>query len=162
MNLGFPSYIYYLSLFILILTLAKFIFSRYIQFAKNFNLTSTPNQRSVHFGKVFTGGGIVIATVLLVAVVVLDSLDFVEFTQISALIGTSILIASVGFYDDFNEINAFQKYIILTFLVLMTVYSSFLSEDFEGISTNLNGFLGFYEIGLFQDFYLQLLCIYLL
>ena len=162
MSLGFPSYLYYIGLFILIVILSKFIFSRYIQFAQNFNLTNTPNQRSVHSGKVFTGGGIVNATVLLVAVVVLDSLDFVEFTQISALIGTSILIAAVGFYDDFNEINAFQKYIILTFLVLMTVYSSFLTEEFEGIITNLNGFLGFMKLVLFQDFYLQLLCIYLL
>ncbi len=152
MNLGFPSYIYYLGLFILILILSKFIFSRYIRFAKNFNLTNTPNQRSVHIGKVFTGGGIVIATALLVAVVVLDSLDFVEFTQISPLIGTSILIAAVGFYDDFNEINAFQKYIILTFLVLMTAYSSYLTEDFEGIITNLHGFLGFYEIGFMPGF----------
>ncbi len=152
MNLGFPLYLYYIILFILIIILSKFIFSRYLRFAHNFNLTNTPNQRSVHYGKVFTGGGIVIATVLLVAVVVLDSLDFVEFTQISALIGTSILIAAVGFYDDFNEINAFQKYIILTFLVLMTVYSSFLTEDFDGIITNLNGFLGFYEIGFIPGF----------
>ena len=89
---------------------------------------------------------------MLVAVVVLDSLDFVEFTQISALIGTSILIAAVGFYDDFNEINAFQKYIILTFLILMTVYSSLLSDDYGMIITNLEGFLGFYEIGLIPGF----------
>ena len=34
----------------------------------------------------------------------------------------------------------------------MTVYSSFLSDDFEGIITNLNGFLGFYEIGIVPGF----------
>ena len=152
MSLGFPLYLYYISLFILVIILSKFIFSRYLRFALNFNLINTPNQRSVHTNKVFTGGGIVIATVLLVAVVVLDSLDFVKFTQISPLIGTSILIAAIGFYDDFNEINAFQKYIILTFLVLMTVYSSFLSEDYEGIIINLNGFLGFNEIGILPGF----------
>ena len=152
MNLGFPLLLYYVGLSILILILTKFIFTRYLQFARNFNLVNQSNERSAHKGKVFTGGGIVLATVLLVAVVVLDSLDFVEFTQISPLIGTSILIASVGFYDDFNEINAFQKYIILTFLVLMTVYSSFLNENFDGIITNLNGFLGFYEIGFIPGF----------
>ena len=81
----------------------------------------------------------VISTVLLVAVVVLDSLDFVEFTRFLLLLG-SILIAAVGFYDDFNEINAFQKYIILTFLVLMTVYSSLLSDDYEGIVANVMDF----------------------
>ncbi len=152
MSLGFLSYIYYLGLFFLIIILSRFVFTRYLQFAQNFNLVNTPNERSAHKGKVFTGGGMVIATVLLVAVVVLDSLDFVEFTQISPLIGTSILIAAVGFYDDFNEINAFQKYIILTFLILMTVYSSFLSDDYEGIITNLNGFLGIYEIGIVPGF----------
>ncbi len=152
MSLGFPSYLYYTGLFFLVLILSKFIFARYLQFARNFNLINESNERSAHKGKVFTGGGMVVATVLLVAVVVLDSLDFVEFTQISSLIGTSVLIAAVGFYDDFNEINAFQKYIILTFLVLMTVYSSFLTEDFEGIITNLNGFLGIYDIGIIPGF----------
>ena len=152
MNLGFPVFLYYVGLFVLVLILTKFIFTRYLQFARNFNLVNTPNQRSVHHGKVFTGGGMVVATVLLVAVVVLDSLEFVEFTQISPLIGTSILIAALGFYDDFNEINAFQKYIILTFLVLMTVYSSFLSDDYGMIITNLNGFLGFHEIGIIPGF----------
>ena len=152
MNLGFTLSLYYIGLLILVLILTKFIFTRYLQFAQNFNLVNDSNQRSAHKGRVFTGGGMVLATVLLVAVVVLDSLEFVEFTQISPLIGTSILIAAVGFYDDFNEINAFQKYIILTFLVLMTVYSSFLSEDYEGIITNLNGFLGLYEIGILPGF----------
>ena len=152
MNSEFSFPLYYLGLLIMTVLLSRFIFTRYIQFASNFNLTNTPNQRSVHAGKVFTGGGIVIATVLLVAVVVLDSLDFVEFTQISALIGTSILIAALGFYDDFNEINAFQKYIILTFLILMTVYSSFLSDEYGMIITNLNGFLGFHEIGIVPGF----------
>ena len=152
MNLGFPVFLYYVGLFILVLILTKFIFTRYLQFARNFNLVNESNERSAHRGKVFTGGGMVVATVLLVAVVVLDSLDFVEFTQISPLIGTSILIAALGFYDDFNEINAFQKYIILTFLVLMTVYSSFLSDDYGTIITNLNGFLGFHEIGIVPGF----------
>ena len=72
MNLGFPVFLYYVGLFFLVLILTKFIFTRYLQFARNFNLVNTPNQRSVHHGKVFTGGGMVVATVLLVAVVVLD------------------------------------------------------------------------------------------
>ena len=36
--------------------------------------------------------------------------------------------------------------LILTFLILMTVYSSLLSDDYGMIITNLEGFLGFYEI----------------
>ena len=54
MNLGFPVFVYYIGLFILVLILTKFIFTRYLQFAKNFDLISTPNQRSVHHGKVYT------------------------------------------------------------------------------------------------------------
>ena len=51
----------------------------------------------------------------MVAAVVLDNLDFVEFAALSPVIGTSILIAVLGFYDDFTDITAFHKYIILLF-----------------------------------------------
>ena len=59
----------------------------------------------------------VYAAVIMVAAVVLDNLDFVEFAALSPVIGTSILVSVLGFYDDFTEITAFHKYIILTFLI---------------------------------------------
>ena len=46
-------------------------------------------------------------------------------------------------YDDFIEISAFNKYIVLTFLILMLLYTNATLP----IIQNLNGFLGIYEIG---------------
>ena len=94
----------------------------------------------------------VYAAVVMVAAVVLDNLDFVEFAAISPVIGTSILIAVLGFYDDFTEITAFHKYIILTFLISMLVYSFYVSESGFDIISNLNGFLGIYELGPILSF----------
>ena len=117
MSSEFPFPLYYFGLLIITLFLSRFIFRRYIGFAKRYNFTKSINARAAHKGLVFTGGGVVYASVIMVAAVVLDNLDFVEFTALSPVIATSILIAVVGFYDDFTEITAFHKYIILTFLI---------------------------------------------
>ena len=82
-----------------------YIFRRYIGFAKRFNLTKSTNARAAHKGLVFTGGGVVYAAVIMVAAVVLDNLDFVGFAELSPVIGTSILIAVLGFYDDFTDLS---------------------------------------------------------
>ena len=109
MNSEFPFPIYYLGLLIITLFLSRFVFRRYIGFAKRYNLVKSINQRAAHKGLVFTGGGVVYAAVIMVAAVVLDNLDFVGFAQLSPVIGTSILIAVLGFYDDFTEITAFPQ-----------------------------------------------------
>ena len=57
----------------------------------------------------------------MVAALVLDDLDFTYFSTLSPVIATSILVAVLGFYDDFTDISAFQKYIILSFLILMLI-----------------------------------------
>jgi UDP-N-acetylmuramyl pentapeptide phosphotransferase/UDP-N-acetylglucosamine-1-phosphate transferase len=93
--------------------------------------------------KVFTGGGVVYAAVIMVAALVLDDLDFTYFSRLSPVLATSILVSVLGFYDDFTDISAFQKYIILTFLILMLLYSN----NNIPIIDNLNGFLGIYSIG---------------
>ena len=143
MNLEFNYIIYYLGIFILTLFLSRFIFSRYVSFAKKYNLVKNQNARASHKGQVFTGGGVVYAAVIMVAALVLDDLDFVEFSNFSPVIATSILISLIGFYDDFTDISAFQKYIILTFLILMLLYSNSNIPIIE----NLNGFLGIYSVG---------------
>ena len=56
---------------------------------------------------------------------------------------TAILVSILGFYDDFIEISAFNKYIVLTFLILMLLYTNATLP----IIQNLNGFLGIYQIG---------------
>ena len=122
---------------------SRFVFSRYVGFAKRFNLIKAQSARASHKGQVFTGGGVVYAAVIMVAALVLDDLDFTYFSNLSPVLATSILVSVLGFYDDFTDISAFQKYIILTFLILMLLYS----DSNVPIIKNLNGFLGIYSIG---------------
>ena len=143
MNIEFNYIFYYIGVFILTLFLSRFVFSRYIGFAKRFNLVKAQSARASHKGQVFTGGGVVFAAVIMVAALVLDDLDFTNFSRMSPVLATSILVAVLGFYDDFTDVPAFQKYIILTFLILMLLYSN----NNIPIIQNLNGFLGIYSIG---------------
>ena len=85
----------------------------------------------------------VYAAVIMVSALILDNLDFVEFSNFSPIVATAILISILGFFDDFIEISAFNKYIVLSFLILMLLYAN----STLPIIQNLNGFLGIYEIG---------------
>ena len=143
MDPEFTYIFYYIGVFILTLLLSRFVFSRYVSFAKRFNLIKAQSTRASHKGQVFTGGGVVYAAVIMVAALVLDDLDFTNFSNFSPVIATSILVSVLGFYDDFTDISAFQKYIILTFLILMLLYSN----NTLPIIQNLNGFLGIFNIG---------------
>ena len=143
MKTEFPFIIYYLGLLTLTIIISRFIFKKYIRFAKNYNLKKSSNQRAVHKGVVFTGGGVVYAAVIMLAALILDNLDFVEFSNFSPILATSILVSILGFYDDFIEISAFNKYIVLTFLILMLLYSNATIP----VINNLNGFLGLNNIG---------------
>ena len=143
MNSEFPFIIYYLGLFVSIVFLSRFIFRKYILFAKKYDLKKPSNERAIHKGIVFTGGGVVYAAVIMVAAVILDNLDFVEFSNFSPIVATAILVSILGFYDDFIEISAFNKYIVLTFLILMLLYSNATLPVIQ----NLNGFLGLNDIG---------------
>ena len=143
MNSGFFIYIYYFGLLITTILLSRFVFRKYIQFAKSYNLKKHSNERAVHKGVVFTGGGVVYAAVIMVAALILDNLDFIEFSNFSPIVATGILVSIIGFYDDFIEISAFNKYILLTFLILMLLYANLTLP----IIQNLNGFLGINNIG---------------
>ena len=143
MSSDFPFFIYYVGLLIATIFLSRFIFRKYIQFAKSYDLTKSSNARAVHKGSVFTGGGVVYAAVILVSAVILDNLDFVEFSNFSPIVATAILVAILGFYDDFIEISPFNKYIVLTFLILMLLYSNATLPVIQ----NLNGFLGISDMG---------------
>ncbi len=136
-------FVYYFGLLIAIILLSRFIFRKYIQFARSYNLTKAINSRAAHKGTVFTGGGVVYAAVIMVSALILDNLDFVEFSNFSPIIATAILVSILGFFDDFIEISAFNKYIVLAFLILMLLYAN----KTLPIIQNFNGFLGIYEIG---------------
>ena len=138
-------------IFLLSLALGRFLFSRYIIVAKVYNLHKGYNERASHKGKVITGAGILLSFMLVVASIVLNKISFLDFQIISPIVGASILIAFLGFYDDFQPITAFHKYITLCFLIGMTVYSS--ADNQLDTITNLHGFLGFYEISYLSGFF---------
>ena len=81
MNSEFPFPLYYFGLLIITVFLSRFVFRRYIGFAKRYTLVKSINARAAHKGLVFTGGGVVYAAVIMVAAVVLDNLDLAELDQ---------------------------------------------------------------------------------
>ena len=136
-------FIYGLIILLFTLFLSSFLFKRYIVVAKKYNLYKGFNERSSHSGQVYTGSGILLAFVLLVANIVLDTVSIFDFNSINIVITSSVLIAILGFYDDFMQISAFHKYIILLFIIGMTINTGTLTDN---IIINLNGFLGIHEI----------------
>ena len=97
----------------------------------------------------------VYAAVIMVAALILDNLDFIEFSNFSPIVATATLF-HLGFYDDFIEISAFNKYIVLTFLILMLLYANATLP----IIQNLNGFLGFNNIGYIPGL-IYLICLFI-
>ena len=71
MGAEFPFFIYYLGLLIVTIFLSRFIFSKYIQFAKKYNLTNSKNQNLGQKNNILTGGGVVFASVVMVSALVL-------------------------------------------------------------------------------------------
>ena len=64
MNLEFSYPIYYIVLLLVSVFLSKFLFIRYLGFAKMFQLTKSTNSRTAHKGTVYTGAGIVFSAVI--------------------------------------------------------------------------------------------------
>ena len=137
----------YIITFFSILFIARFVFSRYYLVAEKYNLVKAYNNRAVHKGKVYTGAGLVLSFILLLATVGLNIVEFLFFEKLSPIIGASILIAMIGFYDDFRDLSAFQKYIVLALLIAVTILIGTDTRVDYGIITNLNGFFGINEIG---------------
>ena len=136
-------FVYGLIVLVFTLFLSSFLFKRYIVVAKKYNLYKGYNERSSHSGQVYTGSGILLAFVLSTANIVLDTISIFDFNSINIVITSSVLIAILGFYDDFMEITAFHKYIILIFIIGMNVNTASLNYN---IIVNLHGFLGIYDI----------------
>tara|TARA_B100000401_G_C52755956_1_gene695711 strand:- start:161 stop:1264 length:1104 start_codon:yes stop_codon:yes gene_type:complete len=143
MSPEFPFILYYLGLLIATIFLSRFIFRKYIQFAKNYNLTNSVNSSMAYKANILTGGGVVYASVVMLSSLVLENLDFVEFSNFSPVLATSILIAVLGFYNDLIKISLFNKSTILVFLILMLLYSN----STLPIIQNFNGFFGINNIG---------------
>ena len=136
--------LYSIVIIILSVFLASFLFKRYFNIAKTYNLYKGFTNRSSHKGNVYTGSGVLLAFMLLVATIFLNHISIFDFSSVYSIISTSILVAILGFYDDFLPISAFHKYITLSFLIGITVYSGSLESD--TIILNIHGFLGIHEI----------------
>ena len=105
----------YIITFFAVLFIARFVFSRYYLVAEKYNLVKGFNNRAAHKGRVYTGAGLVLSFILLLVAVVLNNVEILFFERLASVISVSVLIAVVGFYDDFRELSAFQKYIVLSF-----------------------------------------------
>ena len=140
----YPTFILLFAIF-----LSSFLFKRYLVVAKRYNLYKGYNERSSHTGQVYTGAGILLAFVLIVGNLVLDSISVFDFDSLNIIIMSSVLVSILGFYDDFMEISAFHKYIILLFIIVMTINSGLGPDPASSIINNLRGFLGIYEIPYF-------------
>ena len=145
-------YFLYITTFFFALFVARLTFSRYYSIAEKYNLVKGYNNRATHHGKVFTGAGLVLSLIILLLAVCLNAVEFLFFEKLSPIIGASILVAIVGFYDDFRELSAFQKYMILASLIIVTIYIGTDTNVDYGIIINLNGFFGINEIGYFPGF----------
>ena len=83
-------FIYGLIILLFTLFLSSFLFKRYIIVAMKYNLYKGYHDRSSHSGQVYTGAGILLAFVLLVANIVLDTISIFDFNSINIVI-TSLL-----------------------------------------------------------------------
>ena len=142
----------YVITFFSALFIARFVFARYYSEAEKYNLVKAYNNRAVHKGKVYTGAGLVLSFIILLLAVGLNTIEFLFFEKLSPIIGASILVAVIGFYDDLRELSASQKYMVLAFLIVVTIYVGTDTNVDYGIITNLNGFFGINEIGYIPGF----------
>ena len=143
-NIMNEYFAYTFAVLLFTIFLSSFLFKRYISVAKKYNLYKGYNERSSHKGQVYTGAGILVAYVLLIGNIVLDTVSIFDFNSINVVIISSVLVSFVGFYDDFMDITAFHKYIMLLFIIVMTINSELILG--KNIINNLHGFLGIYEI----------------
>ena len=136
-------FIYGLIILLFTVFLSSFLFKRYIIVARKYKLYKGYNERSSHSGQVYTGAGILLAFVLSTANIVLDTISVFDFNSINIVLTSSVLISLLGFYDDFMEISAFHKYIILLFIITMNINTATLNDN---VIINLHGFLGVYDV----------------
>jgi UDP-N-acetylmuramyl pentapeptide phosphotransferase/UDP-N-acetylglucosamine-1-phosphate transferase len=139
----------YVITFLSVIFVARFAFASYYKIAEKYDLVKGYSNRGAHSGKVYTGAGLVLTLIILLIAVALNTIDFIFFEKLSPIIGASILIAVVGFYDDFQELSAIEKYIALAFLIITTIYVGTDTRVDYGIITNLQGFFGINEIGYY-------------
>lgn len=76
------------------------------RYALNRSIIDIPNARSSHSIPTPRGGGVAIVVAFLLSLVLLACLQLQSYAQITALFGSGILVAVIGFMDDHGHIAA--------------------------------------------------------
>ena len=84
--------IYSVLTILLCVILASFLFKRYFNIAKTYNLYKGFNNRSSHKGNVYTGSGILLAFMLLVATIFFNHISIFDFSSINSTIKLHLLL----------------------------------------------------------------------
>ncbi len=123
------------------------------QYALNKNLLDIPNERSSHEIPTPRGGGLSVVIVFLISLLILQQFNLIFLTRnaLLSIIISSVFVASIGFWDDYQSIPArwrFSVHIIAS-LIILSCLPQFPPLDFFGISLNTSifGFI-FYTLAL--------------
>ena len=142
------------------LHLSLIVFSSYIitelirRYTLKKNLVDVPNNRSSHSIPIPRGGGLSIVIIFLVSISFLDSLSMEIYF---ALLGSGLIIASIGFWDDLGHIAA--RWRLLTHLLasLWVLYWLVDISEFQFLSVSLDlGWLGMSVVVFFLVWLLNL------
>lgn len=94
---------------------------RYI--AEHIGLIDIPNHRSAHTTPTPRGGGIAFCIVWLIASFIAVPLSTWPTNQAIAMLPGALIIAIVGFLDDFADLSARRRLVIQLLVAIMTVFS---------------------------------------
>ncbi len=132
-------------LILLISFLSTYLITSLIhQYALNKNLLDIPNERSSHEIPTPRGGGLSVVIVFLITLLGLQQFNIILLAD-NALIGivvSSVLVASIGFWDDHQSIPARWRFAvhIIASLVILVCIPQLPPLNFFGITLNLSIF----------------------
>jgi Fuc2NAc and GlcNAc transferase len=135
-----------LIVFILLISFLSTCLITYLirQYALNKNLLDIPNERSSHETPTPRGGGLSVVIVFLITLLGLQQFNIILLAD-NALIGiviSSVLISSIGFWDDLQSIPARWRFgvHIIASLILLICLPQLPTLNFFGVALNLSIF----------------------
>ena len=128
-------------LFFSIVVVVSFLLTELIRrYTLKKNLIDTPNDRSSHTVPTPRGGGLSIVVIFLIAISFVDSLPSDIFI---ALIGSGVIIAAIGFWDDHSHVPAKWRLLVHFTASFWVLYWLGGITEFQVFNTSINpGFLG--------------------
>lgn len=133
----------YLFIFCLII-ISSFLLTELIRrYALKNNYLDIPNERSSHTVPTPRGGGLSIVIIFLIAVVFTDLLPI---DTVWALIGSGVLVAGIGFWDDHGHIAAKWRLLAHILAAFWALYWLGKISEFQFLGYSINA--GWIGIGL--------------